>query len=54
MVLAWTEEVAMASDAAEPIERWTAKRRVALFVGYIIAYPFVVVFWIIPRVLFRN
>jgi hypothetical protein len=28
----WTEEVAMVSDAAEPIERWTAKRRVALVV----------------------
>jgi transposase-like protein len=29
----WTEEVAMVSDAAEPIERWTAKRRVALVVS---------------------
>ncbi len=33
MVLEWTEEVAMASDSAEPIERWTAKRRVALVVS---------------------
>ncbi|MEY4528847.1 MAG: hypothetical protein RL768_2566, partial [Nitrospirota bacterium] len=23
----WTEEVVMASESAEPIERWTAKRR---------------------------
>ena len=28
-----TEEVAMASESAEPIERWTAKRRVALVVS---------------------
>jgi transposase-like protein len=26
MVLEWTKEVAMASESAEPIERWTAKR----------------------------
>jgi transposase-like protein len=32
MVLEWTREVAMASDSAEPIERWTAKRRVELVV----------------------
>jgi hypothetical protein len=30
---AWTEEVAMVADATEPIERWTAKRRVALVVS---------------------
>jgi transposase-like protein len=33
MVLLWTEEVAMAAESAEPIERWTAKRRVALVVS---------------------
>ena len=30
MVLEWTKEVAMATEAADPIERWMAKRRVAL------------------------
>jgi transposase-like protein len=30
MVLHRTEEVAMASESADPIERWTAKRRVTL------------------------
>lgn len=29
-------------------------RRFMLFVGYIVAYPFVIVFWIIPRFLFHN
>jgi len=29
-------------------------RRFMLFVGYVIAYPFVVAFWLLPRVLFRN
>jgi transposase-like protein len=33
MVLLWTEEVVMAAESAEPIERWTAKRRVALVVS---------------------
>jgi len=28
----WTEEVDMATESAEPIERWTAKRRVALVI----------------------
>ena len=29
----WTKEVVMAAESAEPIERWTAKRRVALVVS---------------------
>lgn len=29
-------------------------RRFTLFVGYIVAYPFVLVFWTVPRLLFRN
>ena len=29
----WTKEVAMTSEFSEPIERWTAKRRVALVVS---------------------
>jgi hypothetical protein len=29
-------------------------RHFILFVGYIVAYPFVIVFWIIPCFLFRN
>lgn len=29
-------------------------RRFGLFGGYVIAYPFVVVFWHLPRLLFRN
>lgn len=35
---------------------WLAlgNRRFTFFVGYIIAYPFVVAFWILPRFLFRN
>jgi transposase-like protein len=33
MVLTWTEEVVMGADPTEPIERWTAKRRVALVVS---------------------
>ena len=33
MVHEWTEEVEMTAESAEPIERWTAKRRVALVVS---------------------
>src|SRR5213594_2183408 len=33
MVLDWTEEVAMAAESKDPIERWTAKRRVTLVVS---------------------
>jgi transposase-like protein len=33
MVPEWTREVAMATESEEPIERWTAKRRVALVVS---------------------
>ena len=33
MVLVWTEEVERATDLADPIERWMAKRRVALVVS---------------------
>jgi transposase-like protein len=29
----WTEEVEMASESADPIERWTAKRRMTLVVS---------------------
>ncbi|MEX5213469.1 MAG: helix-turn-helix domain containing protein [Nitrospiraceae bacterium] len=29
----WTEEVEMVAESAEPIERWTAKRRMALVVS---------------------
>src|SRR6266550_7401283 len=32
---AWTKEVAMAAEAADPIERWTAKRRVTLVVSIV-------------------
>lgn len=30
---AWTKEVAMVTEAADPIERWTAKRRVTLVIS---------------------
>ena len=30
---AWTEEVEMVSESTDPIERWTAKRRVTLVVS---------------------
>ena len=30
---AWTEEVEMATESTDPIERWTAKRRVTLVVS---------------------
>jgi len=30
MVLEWTKEVDMVTESPDPIERWTAKRRVAL------------------------
>jgi transposase-like protein len=33
MALTWTEEVVMGSEATEPIERWTAKRRTAVVVS---------------------
>jgi hypothetical protein len=33
MVLEWTKKVAAASESADPIERWTAKRHVALVVS---------------------
>jgi hypothetical protein len=29
----WTEEVEMAAESTDPIERWTAKRRVTLVVS---------------------
>ena len=29
----WTEEVELAQEGSEPIERWTAKRRMALVVS---------------------